>query len=117
MDLRECYDAAGADYEEAVHRFKNERRLGRFLRIFLRDQSFNRLCRAMEEADYEEAFGLVHNLKGIAMSLGLTALTEACIGLTENLGAGAADEDTDWCYKRVREQYQRTAKAVMDYLK
>lgn len=117
MELRECYAAAGADYEEAVRRFKNERRLGRFLRIFLRDQSFEKLCRAMEEADYEEAFALVHNLKGITMSLGLTELTEACIALTENLGSGAADEDTDWCFKCVMEQYGRTVNAVMEYLK
>lgn len=116
MDLRKCYAAAGADYDEAVHRFKNERRLGRFLRIFLRDKSFEKLCGSMKEADYEEAFVLVHNLKGIAMSLGLTDLAEACIALTENLGTGAADEFTDGCFKRVREEYDRTTKAVMCYL-
>lgn len=116
MDLRQCYSAAGADYDEAVKRFKNEKRVARFLRIFLRDQSFIMLCEAMAEEDYSRAFDMVHAMKGICMGLGLTDLTQACIGLTENLRPRKADSDTRGYYKAVRDNYEKTAKAICSHL-
>lgn len=116
MDLRECYTAAGADYEDVIRRFMSEERVDRFLNMFLKDQSFDLLCQAMETGSYEEAFRAVHTMKGICMNLGLSALLEACIALTENLRAGEPDGETRRCFDRAREEYRRTAGAIKSHL-
>ena len=116
MNLKECYDAAGADYEDVMRRFLKEERVDRFLGMLLRDQSFALLCDAMEAENYAEAFRAVHTMKGICMNLSLCALLEACVELTENLRPGTADGETDRLFQRVREEYSRTAEAVRGHL-
>lgn len=116
MDLRECYTAAGGDYEDVMRRFSAPERVDRFLDMFLKDQSFEQLCAAMEAESYEDAFRAVHTMKGISMNLGLTALRDACVALTENLRGGRPDGGTALCFTRVREDYLRTAGAIRDHL-
>lgn len=116
MNLKECYSAAGADYEDVMRRFISEDRVGRFLAMFLKDQNFELLCRAMDEHNYEEAFRAVHTMKGICMNLSLCSLLDSCIALTENLRSGEADRQTEQCYERTKEEYLRTTDAIRNYL-
>ncbi len=116
MDLRKCYAAAGADYEDVMRRFMSEARVVRFLSMFLRDQSCDQLCAAMEAGRWDEAFRAVHTMKGISMNLSLTALRDACIALTENLRGGGTDGQTADLYEQVRQEYSRTAGAIRAYL-
>lgn len=116
MDLKECYAAASADYEDVMRRFSKEERVDRFLSMFLKDQSFRLLNAAMKEENWEEAFRAVHTMKGICMNLGLTVLLDACAELTENLRAGGADSRTAPCYERLKEEYLRTAGAIRAHL-
>lgn len=116
MDLKECYTAAGADYEDVMRRLMSEVRVVRFLSMFLRDQSCDQLCAAMEAGHWDEAFRAVHTMKGISMNLSLTALRDACIALTENLRGGGTDGQTAGLYEQVRQEYSRTAGAIRTYL-
>ena len=116
MNLKECYTAAGADYEDVVRRFMREDRVDRFLTMFLRDQSYGLLCGAMEAENYEEAFRAVHTMKGICMNLSLCALLNSCVELTENLRGGAADENTPRLFEQVKQEYVRTVGAVESHL-
>lgn len=117
MNLKECYTAAGADYEDVMRRFMKEERVDRFLTMFLRDQSFALLCASMEQKQYEEAFRAVHTLKGICMNLSLCALLDACVELTENLRAGKPDDQTEHCFARLKTEYVRTSGAIRGHLK
>lgn len=116
LSLRECYTAAGADYEDAMRRFMSEERVDRFLTMFLRDRSFELLCDAMEKKEYDEAFRAVHTMKGICMNLGFTELLKACAALTEDLRSGQPGADTGARFETVRTEYQRTAKAIRSRL-
>ena len=102
VNLRECYAAAAADYDDVMRRFMSENRVDRFLTMFLRDGSFELLCSAMDAGDYQDAFRAVHTIKGISMNLSLNALRDACIELTENLRAGTPDDRTQPCFDRTR---------------
>lgn len=116
MDLKACYAAAGADYEDVMRRLMGEERVTRFLAMFLRDQSYDQLCAAMEAGRCDEAFRAVHTIKGISMNLSLTALRDACVALTENLRGGRTDGQTAGLYEQVRQEYGRTTGAIRAYL-
>lgn len=116
LSLKECYAAAGADYEDALRRFISEARVDRFLDMFLRDRSFELLCAAMDGKDYGEAFRAVHTMKGICMNLGFTRLLEACVALTEDLRGGQAGDGTGPRFEAVRAEYRRTTEAIRLHL-
>lgn len=45
MTIQECYKKMGADYQEVLGRLHNEAMIGRFVRMFLQDDSFFRSWR------------------------------------------------------------------------
>ena len=116
MTLQECYRAAGADYEDVLRRFKTEERVKRFLSIFLRDESYDQLCRAMENQEYDAAFRAAHTMKGICMNLSLSELGAACSDLTENLRGGQADDKTASYFQNVQAAYAKTSEVIRVYL-
>lgn len=116
MSLQACYMAAQADYEDVMRRFKNEEQVSRFLQMFLKDQSFEQLCAAMEEQDIEAAFNAVHTLKGVCLNLSLTALQKACVLLSDNLRSGEADSNTESYFNTTKQAYQETTLAINHYL-
>ena len=61
MDIKECYDAFGGNYEEAKARMMKDDIIKRFIIKFLSDGSFEQLNEALEEKKYEDAFvQLIH---------------------------------------------------------
>lgn len=40
MTIQECYKKMGADYQEVLGRLHNEAMIGKFVRMFLQDDSF-----------------------------------------------------------------------------
>lgn len=105
MNINECYQAMGADYEEVFGRLRNERL------IFPGDPSFSQLQSTLEEKNVEEAFRAAHTLKGVAQNLGFTPLYEATATLTEVLRAGNLPED-DNMMNAVAKEYERTVAAI-----
>lgn len=116
MNLKECYIAAGGDYDDVMRRFMTEERVDRFLVMFLKDQSFVTLCEAMAAKQYEEAFHAVHTMKGICMNMSLTDLAGACIALTENLRSGQPDGQTSDCFINLKANYKKTVEAIGSHL-
>ena len=56
------------------------------LKLILTDTNYESLCKALEEKNYEQAFTHIHNLKGLAMNLGLTPLWFRHRSYAKNLG-------------------------------
>ena len=105
MNINECYQAMGADYEEVFGRLRNERLITKFVLKFPGDPSFSQLQSTLEEKNVEEAFRAAHTLKGVAQNLGFTAT------LTEVLRAGNLPED-DNMMNAVAKEYERTVAAI-----
>lgn len=116
MNLKECYDAMDANYDDVMRRLGSEERITRFLSKILEDKSFLLLCNSMKAGNYEEAFRAAHSIKGICMNLGLTPLQESSSALTENLRDGKPDKDTVPLLERTMKDYEKIAAAIRTLL-
>lgn len=68
---------AGIDVDDALSRFMgNEGLLERFLGKFLNDQSYSKLCEAIESGDNEAALTASHTLKGVSGNLSMYILND-----------------------------------------
>lgn len=107
MTLEECYKEMGADLQEVLRRLKTEERIGKFLKLILTDTNYELLCKALEEKNYEQAFTHIHNLKGLAMNLGLTPLLVPAQELCEELRDGEPERDLKPLLAEVAAVYQK----------
>lgn len=107
MTLNECYEEMGADLHEVLRRLKTEERIGKFLKLILTDTNYESLCKELEEKDYEQAFTHVHNLKGLAMNLGLTPLLIPAQELCEELRDGEPERELKPLLDEVAAAYQK----------
>lgn len=116
MDVRECYAAMGADYDDVMRRLGNEERVRKFLPMVLQDESFSALSADMEAGDGEKAFRSVHTLKGVCLNLGLKRLADSCGRLTENLRGGVLNDESAALFEQVKKDYDSTMEAIRELL-
>ena len=107
MTLSECYEEMGAVLHEVLRRLKTEERIGKFLKLILTDTNYESLCKALEEKNYEQAFTHIHNLKGLAMNLGLTPLLVPAQELCEELRDGEPERELKPLLDEVAAAYQK----------
>ena len=85
MTTKECYEALGGSYPEALSRFRDDARIRRFAKMFLSDGSWQELLQAMEQKDTGTAFRAAHTLKGVCQNLSFTRLYAVSSRMTELL--------------------------------
>ena len=96
MTLSECYEEMGADLHEVLRRLKTEERIGKFLKLILKDTNYESLCKALEEKNYEQA-----------MKLGLTPLLVPAQELCEELRDGEPERELKPLLDEVAAAYQK----------
>ena len=106
MDVRECYSQIKGNYDEILGRMRNEERIKKFLRLFLKDESYAKLCAAMEENNCSEAFLAAHSLKGVSQNLAFTDF------FAERLRAGACGEEERQIFDTIKEKYDVLVKTI-----
>ena len=111
MNIKECYDSIGADFEDVLGRLGSEKLIERFALKFLDDDSYNNLKEALAEKNAENAFRAAHTLKGVCLNLGLKNLYTVSSDLTEKL-RGRSLDGADELFDKVREQYDITVNAL-----
>lgn len=116
MTVQECYEQAGADYQDAMNRLGSEALIKRFALKFLQDGSYAELKKGVEEKDAEKAFRAAHTLKGVCANLGFAGLYTVSSALTEKL-RGRELKDYEELYREVTEQYERTVAALEELQK
>ena len=112
MDLKTCYAQLGGDYDDVMGRLRQEERVEKFLRMFPADENFQLLTQALEQQDWPVAFRAAHSIKGVALTLGLTALATSSSELTEALRPGAPTQDPQPLYQAVKNDYDKTLVAI-----
>ncbi len=85
MDLKAFYEKTGGNYESAMGTFRTEERLESYLRRYFDDPNYQRLCRAADQDDINEAFEAVHAMKGTTGMFFLTPMYNAIVELVEQL--------------------------------
>ncbi|MBR4702336.1 MAG: Hpt domain-containing protein [Oscillospiraceae bacterium] len=93
MTLKEFYKAVGGSYKETLRRLMNDTLIKQYLRMFSEAGDLEKLLRALEAGQWEDAFRHVHNLKGVCLNLGLGRLAEASSELCEALRSGEPTVD------------------------
>ena len=83
MELEELYQKIGGDLKNVMKRIPNEAMIGKFVRKYANDPTYNRLTAAVEAKNWKDVFLAAHTLKGVAQNLGFDALYRASSALTE----------------------------------
>ena len=118
MTIEECYDRIGGSFAEAKERLISEKKINRFVGMFLKDQSFAGLKDAMEKGDCAEAFRFAHTLKGVCGNLSFTKLFETSSELTESLRNEdtVISSDARALYQNVEAVYRNTVETIQAYI-
>ena len=77
MTVQECYQQIQGNYENVLKRLKTDERIAKFLELFLSDTTYEKLSEAVNAKNDQEILKCVHDLKGMALNLVLTALQQA----------------------------------------
>ena len=116
MCLKECYIALGGDYDDVISRLRTEKLVQKFVLKFLNDPSYDNLCKALDEENYEEAFRASHTIKGVCQNLSFTKLYKSSHQLTEALRNGWSEE-AGGLVEQVKADYEQTAGAIRNLQK
>lgn len=109
-EMKDKLLSAGIESELAVERFMGKESLYiKFLLRFENDESYFKLCEAMEQKDCHEAFTAAHMLKGVCGNLSIKRMETILREQVEYLRNGdlnRAQEKMDslkWEYEKVKE--------------
>lgn len=83
MKLEELYQKIGGDLKDVMKRIPNEAMIGKFVRKYANDPTYNRLTAAVEAKNWKDVFLAAHTLKGVAQNLGFDRLQKSASALTE----------------------------------
>lgn len=111
MTVKEFYDEVGGGYEEMAAKFASDATITAFLKIFVRDTSFENLSRSLEEGNVEEAFQAAHMLKGVILNLNLAGLIGPVGEVTEALRAKKLELGKE-LFPKLKEAYDATREAL-----
>ena len=109
MDIRECYEQFGGDYDDVVNRLRKEERIIKYVKMFMAGDDYSLVEQAVMANNDADAFLNVHNLKGVALNLGLTPLYQRASVLCEALRPGNPTVD-----KMLQEQMLQDIKEAYD---
>ena len=110
MTTRDVYDGIG-DYDRMVACIAKEESIRKFLRMFLRDEIFSILEKAMAANDVNRAFYGAHTLKGVCQNLCLTHLYEMDFQVTEALRAGDIEAAREFM-PELKARYEKTLEQI-----
>ena len=116
VTIKEFYDVTGSDYNDAIKRFMDERRLEKFVKMFLDDPSYRDLETCLAQSDLEEAFHAVHTLKGVCLNLSFSRFYESASAVTETLRSAKSDREqlgpVYSCMEVLRKDYSAIIAAI-----
>jgi HPt (histidine-containing phosphotransfer) domain-containing protein len=116
MTIQECYNQIDGDYAGVKCRLIDDERILRFLIKFKTTSDYTRLMDALRKEDYETAFCMAHNLKGIGLNLGFTSLYKESNVLCEALRGGKPSADISEMISAVEEEYNKVMDAISSLL-
>lgn len=114
MNLRECYQSFGGDFDAVLGRLRSEPMITKFIFKFLDDASFSMLCKAMADQNTEEAFRAAHTLKGVCQNLSFALLYHSAELITEALRLGDYEKAAG-LLETVSGDYEKTVNAIKKY--
>lgn len=113
MDIKQCYEQMGGDYDDVMSRLRTDERVKKFLLKIADDKSYELLLSSLAEKNIEEAFRAAHTIKGMCANLSLTRLQVSASALTEALrGKTEYDAAFEPLLEKVKADYEVTVAAI-----
>ena len=112
MTVKECYDAFGGNYEEALTRLMKDERIAKYLGKFRDATDYAQFLEALDKEQYEDAFRYMHNLKGVSLNLSMTRLGKESSELCEAFRGGKPTVDITDMLAAVKREYDTVIDAV-----
>lgn len=85
MTVWEFYGSIKGDFNRVIDLFENEEIALGFVKMFLEDDSFYNIHKAIDSNDWKLAFRYAHSLKGVCTNMSFGVFTEQVKLLTEAL--------------------------------
>ncbi len=115
MDIKQCYEKMGGDYDEVVSRLRTDDRIKRFLLKVAEDKSYDELCERLAAHNIEEAFRAAHTLKGVCLNLSIKSLHESASAMTEALrGKTEYSSEFEPYLERVKLDHERVVACIKE---
>ena len=111
VNLQECYEKFGGDYDGVMGRLRREQLVRKLLYKFLDDKNFELFEASMQRQEYDEALRAVHTLKGICQNLSITRLGSSAARLTDALRGGWTPP-ADALLEEVKRDYREAVDAI-----
>ncbi|MCF0186613.1 MAG: Hpt domain-containing protein [Bacteroidaceae bacterium] len=116
MTIQECYQAMGANFDDAVSRLMKPELVQKYALRFLDEHSFDDLKPAFEAKDYGAAFKAAHTFKGVCLNLSLDQLSKPMENLTNALREGSFDPAlAESLYPEVENIYNNTIRILASF--
>ena len=112
MTTKECYELMGADYEDVLGRLMMEKLVKKFLYKFVDAKDMEELESSLAAKDYDTAFRMAHNLKGVCANLSITKLGASSSELCEELRGGNYTDKVEPLLAVVQADYEATVAAI-----
>lgn len=107
MNVKECYEAMSGDYEGVKGRLMTDERIKKFLLKVPQGEPMDEIFENLNNKDYETAFRNVHNMKGVALNLGLSVLANSSSDLCEALRGGEPSVDITPLLEQLKKDYDK----------
>lgn len=103
--LQKYLEDYGVDMTAAMSRFVDDMALyEQCLRLFIADDDFEALGRALSERDGQQVFEFAHAIKGVAANLGLTPICRPASEIVETV-RNQMDDALIWQSDNLAQQY------------
>ncbi|MBS7261406.1 MAG: Hpt domain-containing protein [Treponema sp.] len=112
MQIEECYRLMGADYDDVLSRMMTNQRVYKFNKKFSENSDYKNLIESLSQNDFETAFRMAHNLKGMCLNLGYKELFEVTSVLCEELREGNPKGDIKEMMDNVTVKYEKVLKGI-----
>lgn len=114
MTIREFYAVADGNYDEAIGRLMNEKRILKYLRKLPATDDYKLMNEAFASGSWEEAFRYSHNLKGVSLNLSITSLGAAADALCNTVRHGPPTVDFSGLLEDVNRRYESVVAAIAE---
>ena len=112
MTVKEAYAIMDADYDDAIGRLLSDARIYKYNKKFEINEDYKILKKSLDEKDYETAFRMAHNLKGMCLNLSFKGLHEVSDIICEELRGGNPGPDVYAMFDKVTEKYDQVMAGI-----
>lgn len=108
MKVSEIYELLGENYDEVFERIGMEDRIVKYLKKFITEDFGESVRNSYQSSNWSDLFKSAHDLKGLALNLGLSKLAYVSGCLCELVRNGDPKQDITSCLEKVEVVYSST---------